>query len=232
MEQKFPLIKINNLAKRYTLGGTVVNALDSINLEINRGEFISILGKSGSGKSTLMHLIGLLDKPTSGEIFYDGICVNDMSDSDLARLRGQKIGFIFQSFNLLGRTSAIENVLLPATYSKKSSIKDAKTNAITLLKRVDLLDRLKNTPAQLSGGQQQRVAIARALINDPDIILADEPTGNLDSKSGKDVLKILEELHNEGKTVVIVTHDQAISSVTKRTIRISDGKIVEDKLND
>lgn len=230
MDQKFPLLKINNLSKEYALGGNLVKALDDINLEITRGEFICILGKSGSGKSTLMHLIGLLDRPTKGEIFYEGTCINDMSDDDLAKLRCQKIGFVFQSFNLLGRTSALENVLLPSIYSKRGSVAVKKDRAVELLNRVGLQDRMQNTPAQLSGGQQQRVAIARALINDPDIVLADEPTGNLDSKSGAEVLKILTELHNEGKTVIIVTHDDAISQVTKRILRISDGKLVEDKL--
>jgi putative ABC transport system ATP-binding protein len=227
MDQKFPLIKLNNISKEYKLGETLVKALDGISLQINSGEFISILGKSGSGKSTLMHIIGLLDKPTSGELFFEDTLTSKLSDNRLAKIRSERIGFVFQAFNLLARTSTLDNVLLPTIYFKKSN--NHHNEAIDILKRVGLGERLKNTPSQLSGGQQQRVAIARALINDPSIILADEPTGNLDSKSGREILKLLHELHEEGKTVVIVTHDESISSLTDRVIKIIDGKIVEDR---
>lgn len=209
------------------LGDSKVMALDEVTLEIYKGEFISILGKSGSGKSTLMHILGLLDHPTCGELIFENKLISKMTDNEMAAIRAEKIGFVFQSFNLLARTSALKNVLLPTSYSKRKN--DLVGDAKNILKRVGLEDRMSNTPAQLSGGQQQRVAIARALINDPSIILADEPTGNLDSKSGKEILKLLHGLHEEGKTVVIVTHDESISLVTNRVIKISDGRMVEDK---
>ena len=225
-----PLIKVSDVHKEYELGGELVKALGGVNLEIEKGEFTSIIGKSGSGKSTLMHIIGLLDRPTRGEIYYREKNVFELSDAARAQLRGAAIGFVFQSFNLLARTSALDNVVLPTTYvDAKAGDKPANQRALEILEKLGLGDRLKNTPGQLSGGQQQRVAIARALVNDPDIILADEPTGNLDTKSGEEVIKILGSLHNEGKTVIIVTHDEDLAAVTKRRIRITDGKIVEDK---
>ncbi len=227
MDQQLPLIKLNNVSKEYKLGDATVMALDDISLSINKGEFISILGKSGSGKSTLMHIIGLLDHPTSGELHFENNLVSSLTDNQLAAIRADKIGFVFQSFNLLARTSALKNVLLPTSYSKRKN--DLVGDAKRLLKMVGLEDRMGNTPAQLSGGQQQRVAIARALINEPSIVLADEPTGNLDSKSGREILKLLNQLHEEGRTVVIVTHDESISLVTDRVIKIIDGKLVEDR---
>lgn len=221
------LIKAENLVKSYDLGGSLFHALNDVSLEIEEGEFVSIVGKSGSGKSTLMHLLGLLDHVNSGKLIYAGKVTSELSDKELAALRSAEIGFVFQSFNLLARTKALDNILLPSIYSKKK-LNFAK-RAQELLNLVDLEDKRSNTPSQLSGGQQQRVAIARALINDPKIILADEPTGNLDSKSGNEVLVLLKKLNNDGKTVIIVTHDDEIAQTAKRLVRIADGKITEDK---
>lgn len=228
MDQKSPLLRLNNIHKEYMLGDTLVKALDGITIDVHQGEFISILGKSGSGKSTLMHVIGLLDRPTSGDLYFHNKLTRNMNDQEIADIRSNEIGFIFQSFNLLSRTSALENVIMPSIYAKKRI--NYKERALEILTKVGLGERLKNTPAQLSGGQQQRVAIARALINDPSFILADEPTGNLDTKSGKEILKILHDLHEEGKTVIIVTHDESIALITDRVIKISDGKIIEDRI--
>lgn len=221
------IIEVQNIVKEYTLGGTVFRALRGLNLKIDQGEFVSIVGKSGSGKSTLMHIIGLLDRPSSGSALFAGKETGHLADAELAKLRSNEIGFVFQSFNLLARTSTLDNVLLPAVYTTKNY--EVKQKALDLLARVGLSDKLKNTPAQLSGGQQQRVAIARALMNDPAIILADEPTGNLDTKSGQEVLKLLEDLHQEGKTIVIVTHDDDVASNANRIVRLMDGEIVYDK---
>ncbi len=223
------LISLKNVYKTYMLGDTSFSALDGITLDIFEGELIAIVGKSGSGKSTLMHVIGLLDKPTNGEIYINDKLVSSMTDSALAKFRSETIGFVFQSFNLLARTSALDNVLLPTTYTKKNN--GTPERARVLLERVGLADRLKNMPNQLSGGQQQRVAIARSMINDPAIILADEPTGNLDSKSSVEILKLLHDLHEEGKTIIIVTHDESIAKQAHRIIRILDGKIIEDTTN-
>lgn len=213
--------------RQYELGGSVFKALDGVNLKIDAGEFVSIVGKSGSGKSTLMHILGLLDRATSGNHYFSGTDVSTLDDAQLAKLRSNEIGFVFQSFNLLARTPALQNVLLPSVYTSKKY--DAQERALALLEKVGLSDKLKNTPAQLSGGQQQRVAIARALMNEPVIVLADEPTGNLDSKSGEEVLNVLKQLNQEGKTVIIVTHDDDVASNAKRIVRIADGLIVADQ---
>ncbi|MEK7595670.1 MAG: ABC transporter ATP-binding protein [Patescibacteria group bacterium] len=220
------LIKLDNISKVYKMDGVEIKAIDSISLEIQTGEFIALIGTSGSGKSTLMHIIGLLDSPTDGLYLFEGNDVTKFKDKNLAKIRNEKIGFIFQAFNLLPKTSAFENVKLPSLYSNNKT--RVEERAIDLLTKVGLSDRANNKPSQLSGGQQQRVAIARSLMNEPQIILADEPTGNLDTRSGKEILDLLANLNNEGKTVIIVTHDQEVANTAKRKIRISDGKIVED----
>ncbi len=206
----------------------VVVALDNASIEIYPGEFTSIIGPSGSGKSTLMHIMGLLDLPTSGQIFFNKTNTSHFTEEDLAILRNQKIGFVFQQFNLLPRTSASGNVQLPLIYSSTPRDK-RKALAKQMLTKVGLADRMRNTPAQLSGGQQQRVAIARALINNPSIIFADEPTGNLDTKSGAEIMKIFSDLHHEGKTIILVTHELEIAEYTHRIISMRDGKIISDK---
>src|SRR3989344_5004754 len=228
MDQKSPILKLNNIHKHYEMGDSEIRAIDGISLDIYQGEFISILGKSGSGKSTLMHIIGLLDHPTTGSVFFENRIIGDLKDYELAFLRSEKIGFVFQDFNLLPRTSALDNVILPTFYNKNISKIQGVKKASDLLEKVDMKDRMKNTTGQLSGGQQQRVAICRALVNDPTLILADEPTGNLDSKSGGEILNLLHDLHEEGRTVIIVTHDESISGITDRVIKLSDGKVIED----
>ena len=220
------LLKLLDVKKVYRMDGISVKALDGISLTIKRGEFVTIIGPSGSGKSTLMHIIGCLDTPTSGEVFLDGQKVNNFSERQLAAVRNKKIGFVFQTFNLLARTSALENVALPLIYSNlpESKIEEKAKEA---LNAVDLSDRLSHHPNQLSGGQQQRVAIARALVTSPSLILADEPTGNLDSKSGQEILRIFQQLNNQGNTIIFVTHDQQVATSAKRIIKIKDGKIEE-----
>ena len=219
------VLGLRNVVKTYTSGNTVFNALDGVSLNIKKSEFVSITGPSGSGKSTLMHIIGLLDNPTSGEVLLQGRNISHLNESQLAQIRNVTLGFVFQQFNLLAKTSSLENTLLPLLYSDvpKSKREDL---GIEMLTKVGLADKLKNTPAQLSGGQQQRVAIARALINDPKIILADEPTGNLDSKSGTDVMNLFHRLHQqEGRTIVLVTHDIELAQEADRIIIIKDGKV-------
>jgi len=220
------LIDIRNLTKHYEMGSTVVRALDGVNLSINAGEFVSITGQSGSGKSTMMHLLGCLDRPTSGEYYLDGDLVSRMSDRQLAIVRNAKIGFVFQTFNLIQRTSAIDNVAVPLFYARKTRVRDA---AIRALERVGLGKRGSHKPSELSGGERQRVAIARSIVNEPKILLADEPTGNLDSRTGKAIMEIFHELHRDGVTVILVTHEMSVAVQAKRVIRMRDGQIVEDR---
>lgn len=220
------IIKLENITKSYSSKYIEVKALDDITLSVEPQEFVAIMGRSGSGKSTLMHMIGLLDRPTSGHLSLDGEEIKlTMSDSKIAKLRSQKVGFVFQSFNLLPRLSALQNVMLPLQYIKSDS-RAGKKRAIDLLTQVGLGNRITHKPGQLSGGEKQRVAIARALINNPSIILADEPTGNLDTKSGDEIMQILNDLNKAGKTIVIVTHDQNIGDRCQRIIRLLDGKVV------
>lgn len=224
------ILELQNVSKIYKLGEETLYAVNNVNLQIKKGEFISIVGPSGSGKSTLMHLIGILDTPTSGKIIIDNQNVALLKEKQLAKIRNKKIGFIFQSFNLLQRTTALSNVELPMIYAGiKSNLRQQ--IAKQKLNDVGLGQKLKNKPNQLSGGQQQRVAIARALVNNPDIILADEPTGNLDSKSGKEIMEILKNLIVKGHTVIIVTHDEDLAREAKRIIQIKDGRIVNDFIN-
>lgn len=226
---KEALVRINHVSKHYKSGDEEVRALDGVSLSICKGEFLSILGPSGSGKSTLMNMLGCLDKPTLGEYYLNNQDVSALSGNQLARIRNQNIGFVFQSFNLLEYASALENVALPLVYRGLKAAERRKKAAL-LLERVGLGDRMNHKPNQLSGGQKQRVAIARALINDPQIILADEPTGALDSKSGAEIEALFNELHQEGRTLIVVTHDNALAHRTKRIINIKDGKIVADEL--
>ena len=221
-----PVLELLDITKDYELGDQTLNILKGVTLTITRGELVAIVGPSGSGKSTLMHIMGILDQQTSGTVKLAGREVVDLSESDAAALRNKYIGFIFQQFNLLSRTSALENVLLPTVYSGTT---DSKVEYATeILTSLGLGERLKNYPNQLSGGQQQRVAIARALVNDPAVIFADEPTGNLDSKSGHEVVEILKKLNAEGRTIVIVTHDLELAKMANRTIKIFDGEVVSD----
>ena len=222
-----PVIQIRDLTKVYKLGGgNDVHALRGVSLDIFPGEMVAIMGPSGSGKSTLMNMISCLDSPSGGQYFLDGLLVSDLVDDELAEVRNRKIGFIFQKYNLLARANAVENVELPLRYSDDPSNMTERAKA--MLELVGLGDRMDHKPNELSGGQQQRVAVARALVNDPAIILADEPTGNLDSVSGQEVLELLLKLNREkGTTIVVVTHDQGVASKAQRTIRLFDGKIVE-----
>lgn len=225
------MIQMENLTKVYQVGDSEVRALNSASFSIEKGEMVSIMGPSGSGKSTLMSIVGCLDVATSGKYALDGESVESMSESQLAEIRGRKIGFVFQQFNLLARTSALENVMLPLTYAGMTG-KQRKEYAMNALERVGLRDRMNHAPNELSGGQQQRVAIARALVNNPAIILADEPTGALDSKTGEEIMGLFQGLHKEsGQTVILVTHDSFVAHHTNRIIRLSDGHIVSDEIN-
>lgn len=223
------LIKIENIVKNYIDGELTTPALRGVFLNIEEGEFAAITGSSGSGKSTLMHVIGFLDKPTSGKYFFDGKDTSQFNDDKLAEIRNQKVGFVFQSYNLLQRTSVLENVLLPTIYTAGLNKKDAVEKAKQTLARVGLSHRINHHPNQLSGGEQQRVAIVRALINQPRLILADEPTGNLDSKSGQEVMQILQDLNEEGHTIIMVTHEKYVAECAGRIINLKDGEVLSDK---
>ncbi|MCR4595087.1 MAG: ABC transporter ATP-binding protein [Clostridiales bacterium] len=224
------LVEVKDLYKIYNPGENEVRALDGVSLSVEEGEFLAIIGQSGSGKSTFMNMLGLLDIPTSGTYHLDGIDTANMTDDELSEIRNKKIGFIFQGFNLIPSLTALENVELPLVYRGMPKAQRREL-AIDALERVGLSNRLDHLPKQMSGGQQQRVAIARAVAARPPIILADEPTGNLDSHSGIEVMRILHELHKDGRTIILITHDNEIASEAHRVIRISDGKIVEDYLN-
>ncbi len=210
------------------MGDVAVHALRGIDLTVTPGEFVAVMGASGSGKSTLMNLIGCLDVPTTGEYYLDGKSVGKMSRNEYADIRNQKIGFVFQGFNLLARTTALENVELPLFYDRTGRIKNPRQAALAALKRVDLGDRVEHEPNQLSGGEQQRVAIARALVNEPAIILADEPTGNLDSRTSIDVVSVFQELNDQGITIILVTHERDIAQYARRIVEIRDGHILKD----
>lgn len=218
------LVELRNVSKLYHLGGEEIRALDDVSLDIESGEFISIIGPSGSGKSTLMHILGCLDSPTRGTIRLDGTMIEKASTRQLSAIRNQKIGFVFQFFNLLPKLNVLQNVELPMIYSGKNS-RERRERSMAALKLVDLENRVKHRPFQLSGGQQQRVAIARALVNQPKIIFADEPTGNLDSHTGEAILELFSKLSSEGRTIALVTHDPEIAARTPRRIEIRDGKI-------
>ncbi|MEO7978183.1 ABC transporter ATP-binding protein [Flavobacterium sp.] len=222
-----PLIKITNIKRDFVLGNEIVYVLKGIDLEINKGEYVALMGPSGSGKSTLMNLLGCLDTPTSGHYILNGKDVSQMKDDELAGIRNKEIGFVFQTFNLLPRTTALDNVALPMIYAGYSK-SDRNERAAEVLKQVNLADRMDHQPNQLSGGQRQRVAIARALVNKPSIILADEPTGNLDSKTSVEIMKLFGDIHASGNTVILVTHEEDIAAYAHRVIRLRDGLIESD----
>ena len=223
------VIRTEGVTKRYGSGGNQVVALGGIDLEVERGEMIAIMGASGSGKSTLMNILGCLDYPTSGAYLLDGERVDELDKNQLADIRNRKIGFVFQGFNLLGRTSAVENVELPLLYDRTGRRLDTRALAETALERVGLADRMDHAPSELSGGQQQRVAIARALVTEPAILLADEPTGNLDTRTSMAIMTLLQKLHAEGMTILLVTHEHDISSYAERIIELRDGRVVRDQ---
>ena len=226
------ILEINDLKREFKMGSEIVRALKGISFSVNEGEFVTIMGASGSGKTTLLNLLGCLDKPTEGTYLLDGVDVGKLSRNELARLRNQKIGFVFQSYNLLARTSAIENVELPLLYNAKVSKKERDEKALKALDAVKLSDRKDHLPNQMSGGQQQRVAIARALINEPVMILADEATGNLDTRTSYEIMALVQELNEHGRTIVFVTHEPDIASFSSRTITPRDGKIIKDAPNE
>ncbi len=223
------VIETRNLVKTYTMGQVSVHALKGVNLTVEEGEFVAIMGSSGSGKSTLMNLLGCLDSPTSGDYYLDGKNVNDMTKDEYADIRNQKIGFVFQGFNLLPRTTALDNVELPLVYDRTKRVKNPREASIKALEMVGLGDRIDHEPNQLSGGQQQRVAVARALVTNPSLILADEPTGNLDTKTSVDIMALFQELNDQGITIILVTHEEDIALYSKRIVTMRDGLIVKDE---
>lgn len=222
------VVRVNEVKKIYRMGAVEVQALKGISLTVSKGEFLSIMGPSGCGKSTLMHILGCLDKPTSGHVLLDGVNIDELNDNNLAEIRNKKVGFVFQTFNLLPKLNAIENVELPLIYAGVG-FDERRKKALDLLQIVGLKDRAEHKPTELSGGQSQRVAIARALINNPSIVLADEPTGNLDSKSGEEIIDLFSELNGRGITLIIVTHDQEIADHSKRILRLKDGLVISDE---
>lgn len=221
------MIDLKNINKSFYLGGETIKALDNISFKVEKGEFVSIIGPSGSGKSTLMNILGLLDVPDSGEYDLDGVNVSKAKENELAKIRNNKIGFIFQNFNLLGKMTAVENIQIPMIYQGKTN-EESKKKAYELLEKVGLKGRENHLPSQLSGGQQQRVAIARALSCDPEIILADEPTGALDSKTSIDIMNELTKLNDKGQTIILITHDINVARIAKRMVKIADGKLYEE----
>ncbi len=230
MENK--ILDIQNLKRDFKMGSETVHALKGVSFTVDAGEFVTIMGSSGSGKTTLLNVLGCLDKPSQGNYLLDGVDVKNLSRNDLAKLRNHKIGFVFQAYNLLSRTSALENVELPLLYNSSVSSKERKEKALHALEAVKLAERLDHKPNQLSGGQQQRVAIARALVNEPVMILADEATGNLDTRTSYDIMALLQELNQQhGKTIVFVTHEPDIASFSSRTIMLKDGKVIKDSAN-
>lgn len=231
--KKSDIIQTIELTKIYGMGDIQVKALDGVSLQIQEGEFVAIMGPSGSGKSTLMNILGCLDRPSSGHYVLAGEDVSNLDKAQLAHIRNRRIGFVFQSYNLLPRTSALENVMLPMIYNRDNHTSEAEQHekALSVLESVGLADRVQHHPQELSGGQSQRVAIARALVNDPVLLLADEPTGNLDSRSGKEIMAVLSNLNSQGSTIVMVTHEDDIAAYAQRVIHFLDGRIVTDELN-
>lgn len=227
------ILELQNIKREFVMGSQTVRALKGVSFTVESGEFLTIMGSSGSGKTTMLNILGCLDKPTDGNYLLDGVNVKNLSRNDLARLRNTKIGFVFQAYNLLPRTSALENVELPLLYNKTIGSRERKEKALRALDAVKLADRLDHTPTQLSGGQQQRVAIARALVNEPVMILADEATGNLDSRTSYEIMALMQELNREqGKTIVFVTHEPDIASFCSRTIQLRDGRVLKDSPNE
>ncbi len=231
-QKKDPILSIQSLKRDFKMGDETVHALRGVSFDIHRGEFVTIMGTSGSGKSTMLNILGCMDKPTSGHYILDGEHTEKLSRDALARIRNQKIGFVFQSYNLLSRTTALENVELPLLYNSKISAEERHHRAIKALEMVGLSERMNHLPNQMSGGQQQRVAIARALVNDPVIILADEATGNLDTRTSYEIMSIFQELHSQGKTIAFVTHEPDIATFSGRTVTLRDGLLKKDVINE